>query len=83
MNTANLNIPSAEELEKYEQIKPGYSDRILTLIEKDNEFTQTAFIKEYNTKTILSAFYIILLFGFLCKQFSYLKLNHREFVCLT
>ena len=36
MNTANLNIPSAEELEKYEQIKPGYSDRILTLIEKDN-----------------------------------------------
>ena len=31
MNTANLNIPSAEELEKYEQIKPGYSDRILTL----------------------------------------------------
>ena len=62
MNTVNLNIPSAEELEKYEQIKPGYSDRILTLIEKDNEFTQTAFIKEYNTKTILSAFYIILLF---------------------
>ena len=57
MNTANLNIPSAEELEKYEQIKPGYSDRILTLIEKDNEFTQTAFIKEYNTKTILSAFW--------------------------
>ena len=34
MNTTNLNIPSAEELEKYEQIKPGYSDRILTLIEK-------------------------------------------------
>ena len=62
MNTTNLNIPSAEELEKYEQIKPGYSDRILTLIEKNNAFVQTAYIKEYNTKTILSAFYIILLF---------------------
>ena len=62
MNTTNLNIPSAEDLEKYEQIKLGYSDRILTLIEKDSEFTQNAYIKEYNTKTILSAFYIILLF---------------------
>ena len=62
MNTTNLNIPSAEELEKYEQIKPGYSDRILTLIEKNNAFVQTAYIKEYNTKTILSAVYIILLF---------------------